>query len=148
VRLRDPGLGIGQPGVPAYTVNATEPGVVAIVGGEASYHQRDRIYGDLAPSLDSHSHSPSDPPIVAYVKRGRAQSADDPESWGEGDVMPTLNAFDTGDARATAAIIGGTPTDDPLLPLGLDSHRYRCCGNGVVSDVAYWIGMQLAAEAG
>ena len=34
-------------------------------------------------------------------------------------------------------------TDDPLLPLGLDSHRYRCCGNGVVSDVAEWIGRRL-----
>jgi site-specific DNA-cytosine methylase len=36
-------------------------------------------------------------------------------------------------------------TDDPLLPLGLDSHRYRCCGNGVVADVAEWIGLRLAA---
>ena len=36
-------------------------------------------------------------------------------------------------------------SDDPLLPLGLDSHRYRCCGNGVVSDVAEWIGYRLAA---
>ena len=34
--------------------------------------------------------------------------------------------------------------DDPLLPLGLDSHRYRCCGNGVVSSVAEWIGTRLA----
>ena len=34
-----------------------------------------------------------------------------------------------------------TPRD--LLPLGLDSHRYRCCGNGVVSDVAEWIGWRL-----
>lgn len=38
-------------------------------------------------------------------------------------------------------------TTDPLLPLGLDSHRYRCCGNGVVSDVAEWIGLRLAALA-
>ncbi|MDP2622295.1 MAG: DNA (cytosine-5-)-methyltransferase [Actinomycetota bacterium] len=34
-----------------------------------------------------------------------------------------------------------------LLPLGLDSHRYRCCGNGVVSDVAEWIGLRLRAVA-
>ena len=33
-------------------------------------------------------------------------------------------------------------TDD--LPLGLDSHRYRCCGNGVVSSVAEWVGLRLA----
>lgn len=61
--------------------------------------------------------------------------------------MSTLNGFDTGDARATAAIVGGEPHDDPLLPLGLDSNRYRCCGNGVVSDVAEWIGLRLAAIA-
>lgn len=78
---------------------------------------------------------------------GRAQTSEDAEPWKDGDVMPTLNAFDVGDTRTTAAIIGGTPHDDPLLPLGLDSHRYRCCGNGVVSDVAEWIGHRLAAIA-
>ena len=29
------------------------------------------------------------------------------------------------------------------LATGLDSHRYRCCGNGVVSNVAEWLGMRL-----
>jgi DNA (cytosine-5)-methyltransferase 1 len=33
--------------------------------------------------------------------------------------------------------------NDPLLPLGLDSHRYRCCGNGVVAPVAEWIGRRI-----
>jgi DNA (cytosine-5)-methyltransferase 1 len=33
---------------------------------------------------------------------------------------------------------------DDRLPLGLDSHRYRCCGNGVVSNVSEWIGARLA----
>ena len=33
--------------------------------------------------------------------------------------------------------------DDPLLPVGLDSHRYRCCGNGVVTPVAEWIGRRI-----
>ena len=83
--------------------------------------------------------------LVAYVKKARAQTNEDDESWGAGDVMPTLNAFDVGDTRTTAAIIGGEPQDDPLLPLGLDSHRYRCCGNGVVSSVAEWIGVSLMA---
>lgn len=86
--------------------------------------------------------------------------------------MPTLNAFDVGDVRTTAAVvtastlqgvggahrgfrndsegaaggqyaIGGSVEDDPLLPLGLDSHRYRCCGNGVVAPVAEWLGWKL-----
>ena len=33
--------------------------------------------------------------------------------------------------------------DDPLLPIGLDSHRYRTCGNGVVAPVAEWIGRRI-----
>jgi len=41
--------------------------------------------------------------------------------------------------------VGTTETaeDDPLLPVGLDSHRYRCCGNGVVAPVAEWIGRRI-----
>jgi hypothetical protein len=40
--------------------------------------------------------------------------------------------------------MGTDVADDPLLPLGLDSHRYRCCGNGVVAPVASWLGTRLA----
>ena len=36
-------------------------------------------------------------------------------------------------------------SEDPALPLGLDSHRYRCCGNGVVANVAEWIGHRIMA---
>ena len=32
---------------------------------------------------------------------------------------------------------------DHLLPIGLDSSRYKVCGNGVVSNVAEWIGQRL-----
>ncbi len=32
---------------------------------------------------------------------------------------------------------------DQMLPVGLDSHRYRCCGNGVVAPVAEWIGRRI-----
>lgn len=81
--------------------------------------------------------------IAAFVKRGRAQTADDGETWGDGDVAPTLNSFDVGDARTTAAILGTGEADDPLLPDGLDSHRYRCCGNGVVAPVAEFVGERL-----
>ena len=35
--------------------------------------------------------------------------------------------------------------DDPLLPLGLDSHRYRVAGNGVVAPVAEFIGRRIVA---
>jgi DNA (cytosine-5)-methyltransferase 1 len=35
-----------------------------------------------------------------------------------------------------------------LLPVGLDSHRYRAIGNGVAAPVAAWIGRRLAAAVG
>jgi len=80
---------------------------------------------------------------LVYVKAGRAQSAEDDETWKHGDVMPTLNAFDVGDTRTTAAVIAQQQDGPDLDPLGLDSHRYRVCGNGVVAPVAEWLGMRL-----
>jgi site-specific DNA-cytosine methylase len=83
-----------------------------------------------------------DRPAV-FRKSARAQTNEDSETWVEGDVANTLNSFDVGDVRTTHAIVGGTSSDDALLPLGLDSHRYRCCGNGVVAPVAEWIGRRI-----
>ena len=40
-----------------------------------------------------------------FVKSKRAQSVDDDETWIEGGVVPTLNAFDMGDTRATVIIL-------------------------------------------
>lgn len=77
---------------------------------------------------------------------------------GSGGVVGTLDqrrgGADDNEARAGHLVGGftqnqrgasGVTGDDPLLPLGLDSHRYRCCGNGVVAPVAEWIGRQLLA---
>jgi DNA (cytosine-5)-methyltransferase 1 len=33
---------------------------------------------------------------------------------------------------------------DDIDPIGLDSNRYKCIGNGVVSNVAEWIGIRIA----
>lgn len=103
---------------------------------------------DLAPTLRvgparPQDGGPGDTVPIVYTKSRRAQTSDDDETWVGGEVMPTLNSFDVGDVRTTAAIIGQGPQDDPLLPLGLDSHRYRCCGNGVVAPVAEWLGIRL-----
>jgi DNA (cytosine-5)-methyltransferase 1 len=38
-----------------------------------------------------------------------------------------------------------TVDNDAMLPVGLDGHRYRCCGNGVVAPVAEWIGRRIVA---
>jgi DNA-cytosine methyltransferase len=119
----------------------------------------------------SMAHSSGAPAV--FRKSARAQTNEDSETWVEGDVANTLNSFDVGDVRTTHAILspslhgkamggggdigqdeavaqvfaalGGSNevADDALLPVGLDSHRYRCCGNGVVAPVAEWIGRRI-----
>jgi site-specific DNA-cytosine methylase len=89
----------------------------------------------------SMAHSAGAPAV--FRKSARAQTNEDSETWVDGDVANTLNSFDTGDVRTTHAIVGGTTDEDDLLPVGLDSHRYRCCGNGVVAPVAEWIGRRI-----
>lgn len=91
------------------------------------------------------------------------------ERWAEQDVSPTLNNFDNSDTRAVTLAVAaltnlgsGGPDDneaqaghldevapsdgldDPLLPLGLDSARYRVLGNAVCVPVAEWLGHRLA----
>jgi DNA-cytosine methyltransferase len=108
--------------------------------------------GGVAATLNSGGNNggfrtePGEHLVAVYAKRHRAASVDDAETWDESDVAPTLNDFDTGDTRAVALAVGtSSVTDDTLLPNGLDSHRYRCCGNGVVSSVSEYIGLRLAA---
>lgn len=48
-----------------------------------------------------------------FVKSRRAQNIDDDETWIEGGVCTTLNAFDNGgESRATVLIIDGTRVND------------------------------------
>ena len=63
-----------------------------------------------------------------YTKSRRAQNEDDYETWVEGGVMPTLNAFDNGDVRttvliATADVIGS-----------LQARDYKGVGNQYVAE--------------
>jgi hypothetical protein len=80
---------------------------------------------------------------AVFRKSRRAQTEDDVETWVDDGLANTLNSFDVGDVRTTHAIVSNTGEEDSLLPAGLDSHRYRCCGNGVVANVAEWIGHRL-----
>lgn len=43
-----------------------------------------------------------------YVKSKRAQTVNDDETWVEGGVSPTLNAFDQGDTRATVLAVSSS----------------------------------------
>ena len=42
--------------------------------------------------------------MLWYTKSRRAQTNEDYETWLEGGVMPTLNAFDNGDVRTTVLV--------------------------------------------
>ena len=48
-------------------------------------------------------------------------------------------------AVAYKGSIGG---EDPLLPIGLDTNRYKACGNGVVAPVAEWIARRIVHVQG
>ena len=50
--------------------------------------------------------------ILWFNKSRRAQSVNDYETWIEGGVVPTLNAFDNGDTRATTIIFYGNRVND------------------------------------
>ena len=67
------------------------------------------ITSDVAPTLDAARERP-----VAFTKAKRAQSATDDESWVDGQVAPTMNGFDTGDTRATTAVVQPVPTPMPV----------------------------------
>jgi DNA (cytosine-5)-methyltransferase 1 len=101
-------------------------------------------------------------PVLSFRKSKRAQTDQDDETWVEADETNTLNRFDTGDTRATQAIIdpqtmvrrltpvecerlmgwpdGWTAPDGVRAP---DSKRYAACGDGIVSWLAYWIGQRI-----
>ena len=66
--------------------------------------------------------------MLWYTKSRRAQNPDDYETWIEGGVMPTMNAFDNGDIRTTILIttanIVGT----------LQARDYKGVGNQYVAE--------------
>lgn len=84
--------------------------------------------------------------VTSYRKATKAHNDDDWERWEADDMTDAITASGL-TPRTDMAAVGLGPTwydtDPTLLPLGLDSHRYRCCGNGVVADVAEWIGRRL-----
>ena len=66
--------------------------------------------------------------MLWYTKSRRAQTNEDYETWIQGGVMPTLNAFDNGDVRTTilittASVIGS-----------LQARDYKGVGNQYVTE--------------
>lgn len=81
---------------------------------------------------------------IAQALDAKRGGPDDNEAQAGHLVVGTLRQHVRPGSNSDHSVVGEYGTaNDPLLPLGLDSHRYRCCGNGVVSDVAEWIGHRL-----
>jgi DNA (cytosine-5)-methyltransferase 1 len=160
---RQNGDGWNASGV-AYTVDGTgaqsvlrpspDPGGVRAAYGLAgrSHDQREVVNPILAGGNGGQRTTDLNTPLV-YRKSARVNSDTSPGTWVDDGLANTLNSFDVGDIRTTHLALRPTPERDAagleldadsLLPLGLDSHRYRCCGNGVVSNVSEWIGVRLA----
>lgn len=66
-----------------------------------------------------------------FNKSRRAQNPDDYETWIEGGVVPTLNAFDNGDIRATTLIVFyGNRVDDIRIQGGVINTLQARMGTG------------------
>lgn len=132
------GAGMSEKDI-AYTLTSVDRQGVAL-----SFPSKFGSNGDVTEDVaQSFAHSSGAPAV--YRNAARARNPEDSETWVEGEVANTLNGFDVGDVRTTHAIIGERGEEDELLPVGLDSHRYRCAGNGIVSNVAEWIGRRIVA---
>ena len=94
-----------------------------------------------------------------FTKSRRAQNVDDYETWVEGGVMPTLNAFDNGDVRTTVIALPNvrrvTPVEcerlqgfpDDWTAGQSDSTRYKQMGNAVAVPVVEWIVQNIVEVA-
>lgn len=114
----------------------------SLTGEGSDSPQSERIFSadGMSPTLDTGRGIPN-----VFRKSARVNSSTSPETWKDDGIANTLNNFDVGDIRTTHAIVGTSVMDDDDLPVRLDGHRYRCCGNGVVANVAEWIGHRIMA---
>jgi site-specific DNA-cytosine methylase len=105
-----------------------------------------------ADGLAGRAHDRGD--VARAIRANEGRSYDSAGRHGVGPVnliaITSAEAADREDAGPTGkdinpGVTGVATTSADLLPLGLDSHRYRCCGNGVVAPVAEFIGERLAA---
>ena len=67
-----------------------------------------------------------------FTKSRRAQNVDDYETWVQGGVMPTLNAFDNGDVRTTVIVFSHTQGLD-AQPSEIASPTLRKGGAGMAA---------------
>lgn len=119
-------MGTGGNNVPLVFEPATfQPGTMTRLGGG--------YWENMAPTLRAEAKSGDNTPHVLqpYVKARRAQSVDDNETWVDGEVAPTLNAFDNGGESRATVLIPYTDTVGTLTVSGLAKGQT----NGSTADI-------------
>jgi DNA (cytosine-5)-methyltransferase 1 len=154
VRLRNPGLGVGDDGDPMYTLQATKPHAVAFAQISSPHNYSNPQSGDPCHPLAAGAH----PPAVAFQSSQSGIRI--------GDTHATLDA-NNGSRRhngiATASAVRrltprecerlqGFPDDYTAIPWRKkgsedcpDGPRYKALGNSMAVPVMHWIGERIAA---
>jgi DNA-cytosine methyltransferase len=81
--------------------------------------------------------------IRLYRKSERSQRDGFFERWAEDGSFSTLTAFSSSGVFGQHLLRSGACVEHPLLDRNNESTRADACGNGVVSQVAEWIGLRI-----
>ena len=122
-------------------INSTIDDGAVVVDGAPPYADRMRAPDGLARRLDGGTGVEADAGIVTSLTGGLGSGGPDAAHAQAGWLVPFVKA---GRAQSAEGVERESARPrDATDPLGLDSHRYRCAGNGVVAPVAEWLGMRL-----
>jgi site-specific DNA-cytosine methylase len=113
-------------------------------GGGRAGHSGPPTGRDMTPDVKHGGGSGRAPLLVPFVKSKRAQNVNDDETWKDGEVSPTLNAFDNGgDSRATVVTVeqqvevwSFDSTWSGAYGVCADQTPPMKCGNGTVPAIA------------
>ncbi len=81
--------------------------------------------------------------IRMFRKTERNQRAGFWERWTEDGAFSTLTAFSSSGVFGQHLLTSGACIEHPLLDRSNETTRADACGNGVVSQVAEWIGLRI-----
>lgn len=152
VRLRDPGLGIGEDGDPSYTISASSipavavgdrPEPFALLNFQGSKSNTVVNEGNVSFTLNAmHGH---DVHVVGYRQETPTEETmDNPTNLVVRRLTPLECELLMGWEPGWTA--EGVEEDGTVVKMA-DTHRYRMCGNGVVSNVGEWIGLRYVAAS-
>lgn len=123
-------------------INYTRDGAANGLAGRA--HAGSRI-----PTSTRQDHHPVEVPnsesgqLRMFRKNERNQRAGFFEAWTEDGRFSTLTAFASSGVFGQHLLTSGACIEHPLLDRSNETTRADACGNGVVSQVAEWIGLRI-----